>query len=151
MDFTEHNDQTSNNANKNINFQVSRYNKVSSFIGARTAVSKLTQHSQVVLHEMLRFAVNHSLAVLDAIANNLTTAYIIYLLIKRTATQPNYSVFLCFTPSSPGRSSSSCDNEIVMMNHVYKERFPKVNPTLTVQSCHVMNTEFFLSPQFISI
>uniref|UniRef100_A0A8C5VAC6 non-specific serine/threonine protein kinase n=1 Tax=Microcebus murinus TaxID=30608 RepID=A0A8C5VAC6_MICMU len=26
---------------------------------------------------------------------------------------------------SPGRSPSSCDNEIVMMNHVYKERFPK--------------------------
>ncbi|XP_071774620.2 microtubule-associated serine/threonine-protein kinase 1 [Centroberyx gerrardi] len=26
---------------------------------------------------------------------------------------------------SPGRSSSSYDNEIVMMNHVYKERFPK--------------------------
>ncbi|RMB93812.1 hypothetical protein DUI87_29804 [Hirundo rustica rustica] len=32
------------------------------------------------------------------------------------------------TPSStvsPGRSPSSHDNEIVMMNHVYKERFPK--------------------------
>lgn len=42
-----------------------------------------------------------------------------------------YSMFLCFTPSSPGRSSSSYDNEIVMMNHVYKERFPKVNPTFT--------------------
>lgn len=27
---------------------------------------------------------------------------------------------------SPGRSPSSYDNEIVMMNHVYKERFPKV-------------------------
>ncbi|RVE69096.1 hypothetical protein OJAV_G00074460 [Oryzias javanicus] len=27
--------------------------------------------------------------------------------------------------SSPGRSSSCYDNEIVMMNHVYKERFPK--------------------------
>ncbi|XP_058862552.1 microtubule-associated serine/threonine-protein kinase 3-like isoform X2 [Acipenser ruthenus] len=26
---------------------------------------------------------------------------------------------------SPGRSSSCCDNEIIMMNHVYKERFPK--------------------------
>ncbi|KAA8585621.1 hypothetical protein FQN60_004315, partial [Etheostoma spectabile] len=26
---------------------------------------------------------------------------------------------------SPGRSSSCYDNEIVMMNHVYKERFPK--------------------------
>lgn len=40
-------------------------------------------------------------------------------------------MFLCFTLSSPGRSSSSYDNEIVMMNHVYKERFPKVNPILT--------------------
>lgn len=29
-------------------------------------------------------------------------------------------------PRSPGRSSSCYDNEIVMMNHVYKERFPKV-------------------------
>ncbi|KAK2087448.1 Microtubule-associated serine/threonine-protein kinase 1 [Saguinus oedipus] len=31
-----------------------------------------------------------------------------------------------FSPRSPGRSPSSYDNEIVMMNHVYKERFPKV-------------------------
>lgn len=31
-----------------------------------------------------------------------------------------------FFPRSPGRSPSSYDNEIVMMNHVYKERFPKV-------------------------
>lgn len=30
------------------------------------------------------------------------------------------------SPRSPGRSPSSYDNEIVMMNHVYKERFPKV-------------------------
>uniref|UniRef100_A0A8D0FNM8 non-specific serine/threonine protein kinase n=1 Tax=Strix occidentalis caurina TaxID=311401 RepID=A0A8D0FNM8_STROC len=30
-----------------------------------------------------------------------------------------------FPPPSPGRSPSSHDNEIVMMNHVYKERFPK--------------------------
>lgn len=29
----------------------------------------------------------------------------------------------CF---SPGRTCGSFDNEIVMMNHVYKERFPKV-------------------------
>ncbi|XP_043920338.1 microtubule-associated serine/threonine-protein kinase 4-like [Protopterus annectens] len=26
---------------------------------------------------------------------------------------------------SPGRSSACCDHEIIMMNHVYKERFPK--------------------------
>lgn len=32
----------------------------------------------------------------------------------------------CFFSCSPGRSPSSYDNEIVMMNHVYKERFPKV-------------------------
>lgn len=31
-----------------------------------------------------------------------------------------------FFTCSPGRSPSSYDNEIVMMNHVYKERFPKV-------------------------
>lgn len=31
-----------------------------------------------------------------------------------------------FSLRSPGRSPSSYDNEIVMMNHVYKERFPKV-------------------------
>lgn len=31
-----------------------------------------------------------------------------------------------FSSRSPGRSPSSYDNEIVMMNHVYKERFPKV-------------------------
>lgn len=30
----------------------------------------------------------------------------------------------CF---SPGRTCGSFDNEIVMMNHVYKERFPKVS------------------------
>lgn len=32
----------------------------------------------------------------------------------------------CFFKSSPGRTCGSFDNEIVMMNHVYKERFPKV-------------------------
>lgn len=42
------------------------------------------------------------------------------------------SVFLVFNISdlvllcSPGRSCGTFDNEIVMMNHVYKERFPKV-------------------------
>uniref|UniRef100_A0A8C8B4R9 non-specific serine/threonine protein kinase n=1 Tax=Otus sunia TaxID=257818 RepID=A0A8C8B4R9_9STRI len=30
----------------------------------------------------------------------------------------------CFA-CSPGRSPACCDNEIIMMNHVYKERFPK--------------------------
>lgn len=33
---------------------------------------------------------------------------------------------LCVSPVSPGRSPSCYDNEIMMMNHVYKERFPKV-------------------------
>lgn len=27
---------------------------------------------------------------------------------------------------SPGRTTGTFDNEIVMMNHVYRERFPKV-------------------------
>lgn len=34
---------------------------------------------------------------------------------------------------SPGRSPSCYDNEIVMMNHVYKERFPKVRDTLHIE------------------
>lgn len=33
---------------------------------------------------------------------------------------------ICFA-CSPGRSPACCDHEIIMMNHVYKERFPKVN------------------------
>lgn len=36
-------------------------------------------------------------------------------------------LFLLF---SPGRSCGTFDNEIVMMNHVYKERFPKVRSVL---------------------
>lgn len=28
---------------------------------------------------------------------------------------------------SPGRTTGAFDNEIVMMNHVYRERFPKVS------------------------
>lgn len=28
---------------------------------------------------------------------------------------------------SPGRTTGTFDNEIVMMNHVYRERFPKVS------------------------
>lgn len=35
------------------------------------------------------------------------------------------NLLVCFC-CSPGRSSVSFDNEIVMMNHVYRERFPKV-------------------------
>lgn len=34
-------------------------------------------------------------------------------------------IFLFFW-FSPGRTCGTFDNEIVMMNHVYKERFPKV-------------------------
>lgn len=30
-------------------------------------------------------------------------------------------------PFSPGRTTGTFDNEIVMMNHVYRERFPKVS------------------------
>lgn len=29
-------------------------------------------------------------------------------------------------PFSPGRTTGNFDNEIIMMNHVYRERFPKV-------------------------
>lgn len=45
------------------------------------------------------------------------------------------SIPVCFYPSSPGRSSSCYDNEIVMMNHVYKERFPKASHTLVTLLC----------------
>ncbi len=38
-----------------------------------------------------------------------------------------HSCCLCLSLFSPGRSPSCYDNEIVMMNHVYKERFPKVS------------------------
>ena len=37
------------------------------------------------------------------------------------------SLFLFSPLCSPGRTSGSFDNEIIMMNHVYKERFPKVS------------------------
>lgn len=40
------------------------------------------------------------------------------------------SVFV--STRSPGRSPSCYDNEIVMMNHVYKERFPKVSLMQTI-------------------
>ncbi|RXN38977.1 microtubule-associated serine threonine- kinase 3-like isoform X1 [Labeo rohita] len=36
-------------------------------------------------------------------------------------------------PKSPGRTCGSFDNEIVMMNHVYKERFPKA--TAQMEGC----------------
>lgn len=38
-----------------------------------------------------------------------------------------YTPALCVFYLSPGRSPSCYDNEIVMMNHVYKDRFPKVS------------------------
>ncbi|OXB63322.1 hypothetical protein ASZ78_015657 [Callipepla squamata] len=37
---------------------------------------------------------------------------------------PSASAHFSFA-RSPGRSPACCDNEIIMMNHVYKERFPK--------------------------
>lgn len=45
---------------------------------------------------------------------------------------------------SPGRSPSCYDNEIVMMNHVYKERFPKVSVIQTNihSTCMHINTLF---------
>lgn len=45
-------------------------------------------------------------------------------------------VFCC----SPGRSSVSFDHEIVMMNHVYRERFPKV-------CCRTIYFVLFISPK----
>jgi hypothetical protein len=41
-----------------------------------------------------------------------------------------------FFSCSPGRSPSSYDNEIVMMNHVYKERFPKVKQPAPPRAPH---------------
>lgn len=40
----------------------------------------------------------------------------------------SFSTYFCFLILffSPGRSPISFDHEIIMMNHVYKERFPKV-------------------------
>uniref|UniRef100_H3AV15 non-specific serine/threonine protein kinase n=1 Tax=Latimeria chalumnae TaxID=7897 RepID=H3AV15_LATCH len=43
---------------------------------------------------------------------------------------------------SPGRSPSSYDNEIVMMNHVYKERFPKAKTQMEERL-----QEFITSPE----
>ena len=46
-----------------------------------------------------------------------------------------HSCSLCLSLCSPGRSPSCYDNEIMMMNHVYKERFPKVSRTQTNTPC----------------
>lgn len=45
-----------------------------------------------------------------------------------------------FVLFSPGRSPSCCDHEIIMMNHVYKERFPKVSskPWFVLKSSRVL-------------
>lgn len=43
-------------------------------------------------------------------------------------TAASVSFTLLRLPFSPGRTSGTFDNEIVMMNHVYRERFPKVCP-----------------------
>ena len=53
------------------------------------------------------------------------TSTMLYQLSYRGLTSsPLISVCLC--AFSPGRSPISFDHEVVMMNHVYKERFPKV-------------------------
>ncbi|KAL0993057.1 hypothetical protein UPYG_G00102690 [Umbra pygmaea] len=41
---------------------------------------------------------------------------------------------------SPGRSPSCYDNEIVMMNHVYKERFPKATAQMEERLAEFINT-----------
>lgn len=62
-------------------------------------------------------------------------------------------VFILYTHIcrfSPGRSPISFDHEIVMMNHVYKERFPKVGTAdthfLSATSClgHIWTHIFHL-------
>lgn len=50
------------------------------------------------------------------------------------------SVFV--SPRSPGRSPSCYDNEIVMMNHVYKERFPKVSLVQTNVQQHTHSHKY---------
>lgn len=47
--------------------------------------------------------------------------------------------FFFFSFFSPGRSPSCYDHEIIMMNHVYKERFPKVRTHKTLQFCLTTN------------
>lgn len=61
----------------------------------------------------------------------------------------NWTVIV-FSSSSPGRTCGTFDNEIVMMNHVYKERFPKVGiiifwltplfPSTSIDSSSSQNT-----------
>ncbi|XP_064164717.1 microtubule-associated serine/threonine-protein kinase 4 isoform X1 [Anguilla rostrata] len=41
---------------------------------------------------------------------------------------------------SPGRSPSCCDNEIIMMNHVYKERFPKATAQMEERIQEIIRT-----------
>ncbi|MGH0144543.1 UNVERIFIED_CONTAM: hypothetical protein FKN15_003584, partial [Acipenser sinensis] len=41
---------------------------------------------------------------------------------------------------SPGRTSGSFDNEIVMMNHVYKERFPKATAQMEERLLDIITT-----------
>lgn len=52
---------------------------------------------------------------------------------------------------SPGRSPSCCDHEIIMMNHVYKERFPKVSnkPWFFFRNSRVCIEVFELSGLFL--
>lgn len=63
-------------------------------------------------------------------------------------------VMLLFSASvstrSPGRSPSCYDNEIVMMNHVYKERFPKVSlvQTNVHSQCAQASAPFARNPWF---
>lgn len=49
----------------------------------------------------------------------------------------SFSTYFCFCIFfSPGRSPILFDHEIVMMNHVYKERFPKVRYKLDELAQH---------------
>lgn len=55
--------------------------------------------------------------------------FILYCLLIQWYFIPSYLVDVSCV-CSPGRSPVSFDHEIMMMNHVYKERFPKVRKTL---------------------
>lgn len=58
---------------------------------------------------------------------------------KKSSFGQTSPVFMClFCCFSPGRSPISFDHEIVMMNHVYKERFPKVCTADTQKAFTVM-------------
>ncbi|XP_038139466.1 microtubule-associated serine/threonine-protein kinase 3 isoform X4 [Cyprinodon tularosa] len=53
--------------------------------------------------------------------------------------QPVHHVRLRSRSLSPGRTCGTFDNEVVMMNHVYKERFPKATAQMEGQLVHIIS------------